>query len=67
MNSDLIAAAILTAAFAQAQRQSLTLGVLDDSIREKFLEYLAFVRKQQKQPKAARKPKRKAEARAAGR
>jgi len=51
MNSEIIAAAILAAAFAQAQRQPLTLGVLDNSIREKFVEYLAFVREQTAPPK----------------
>ena len=46
MDSEIVAAAILAAGFANAQRQPLNTGRLDDSIREKFLEYLAFVREQ---------------------
>jgi hypothetical protein len=55
MNSDAIAAAILTAAYAQAQRQPITLGVLDNSIREKFAEYLIFVREHTAPPQPAKK------------
>jgi len=62
MQSDVIAAAILAAAYAQAQRQPLTLGVLDSSIREKFVEYLAFVRERSAPPRA-KKAKAKAAAR----
>lgn len=62
MNSDVIAAAILAGAYAQAQRQPLTLGVLDSSIREKFVEYLAFVREQTAPPKPVKKVKAKSKA-----
>ena len=46
MDSEIIAAAILTAGFTAAVRQPLSTGRMDDSIREKFVEYLAFVREQ---------------------
>jgi hypothetical protein len=48
MESDIIAAAILTAAYVQSQRQPLTLGVLDGAVREQFVEYLEFVREHRK-------------------
>ncbi len=59
MNSEVIAAAILAAGYAQAQRQPLTLGVLDNSIREKFVEYLAFVHEQTAPPRPVKKAKAK--------
>ncbi len=46
MDSEMIAAAILTAAYISAQRQALTSGLVDQSVKEKYREYLAFVRKQ---------------------
>lgn len=44
MDSELITAAILTAGFVVASRQALHTGRLDEDVREKFKEYLAFVR-----------------------
>ncbi len=44
MDSETITAAILTAGFVVASRQALNTGRLDEDIREKFIEYLAFVR-----------------------
>lgn len=46
MGNDVIAAAIMAAGFVNAQRQALSGGRLDDNMREKFVEYLAFVREQ---------------------
>lgn len=55
MNNDIIAAAILTAGFIGAQRQAISGGRVDDSIREKFVEFLAFVREQPKTASAKKK------------
>ncbi len=46
MDSDVIAAAIMAAGFVNALRQPLNAGQLDTNVREKFVEYLAFVREQ---------------------
>ena len=46
MDNDQIAAAILAAGFAVAQRQALSGGRIEDSLREKYIEFLAFVREQ---------------------
>lgn len=46
MDNDNIAAAILAAGFAAAQRTALTGGVLEDTLKEKYVEFLAFVREQ---------------------
>jgi len=43
-DSDMICAAILAGAYVCAQRQTMTSAVLEHSIREKFPEYLQFVR-----------------------
>jgi hypothetical protein len=45
------AAAIMAAGFVNAQRQALNAGRLDDSIREKFLEYYAFIQQNTAPPK----------------
>ena len=55
MNNDILAAAILTAGFVGVQRQAISGGRVDDSIREKFIEYLAFVREQAKAGSAKKK------------
>jgi hypothetical protein len=49
-DSEMIAAAILAAGFAAAQRQSITSGRLEDALREKYIEFLAFVREQNSPP-----------------
>jgi len=60
MDYDLIAAAVLTAAFVNSQRQALSSGRVDDAIREKFIEYLEFVRAQRAPPaKSARAGKKR--------
>ena len=46
MDTEMICAAILTGAFICNQRQALTSGVVDTTIREKFPEYLQLVREQ---------------------
>ncbi len=60
-NTEILAAAILTAAFVGAERQPLHSGRLDESLREKFLEYLLFVREHtaRPEPAARRASKRK--------
>ena len=50
VNNDLVAAAILTAAFISAQRVPISSGRVDDSVREKFQEYLDFVREHASKP-----------------
>ena len=59
MDTELIAAAILTNAFTNSQRQALSSGRVDESIREKFVEFLAFIREQTaagKKKKSSNKP-----------
>ena len=51
MDTEMICAAILTGAFICNQRQALTSGVVDTTIREKFPEYLQLVRDQASAPK----------------
>ncbi len=53
MDSEMIAAAILTAAYVAAQRQALTSGVVDSAVKEKYVEYLAFVQAKGKAASAA--------------
>ena len=48
MDSEMITAAILTAAYISVQRQALSGGVVDNSVKEKYREYLAFVRRENK-------------------
>ena len=55
MDNEILAAAILTAGFIGVQRQAISGGRVDDSIREKFIEYLAFVREQTKADSAKKK------------
>lgn len=43
-DSQVVAAAILAAGFAAAQRQQLHSGKVEDTIREKFVEFYTFVR-----------------------
>jgi hypothetical protein len=43
-DSEMIAAAILAAGFTAAQRQSISSGRTEDSLREKYIEFLAFIR-----------------------
>jgi hypothetical protein len=47
----MIAAAIMAAGFVNAQRQALNAGRLDDSLREKFVEYYQFIQQQTTPPK----------------
>jgi hypothetical protein len=47
----MIAAAIMAAGFVNAQRQALNAGRLDDSLREKFVEYYQFIQQQTPPPK----------------
>lgn len=47
----MIAAAIMAAGFVNAQRQALNAGRLDDSMREKFVEYYQFIQQQTPPPK----------------
>jgi hypothetical protein len=42
-DTDVIAAAILAAGFAGAQRVALSGGVLEDTLKEKYVEFLAFI------------------------
>ena len=46
--NDQITAAILAAGFAAAagQRQAISSGRIEDSLKEKYIEFLAFVREQ---------------------
>ena len=44
MDDEKIAAAILAAGFAGAQRVALSGGVLEDTLKEKYVEFLAFIR-----------------------
>ena len=57
MDTEILAAAILAAGFTIAQRQPLNTGRLDDTIREKFIEYYVFVR--QETANARKKKKKK--------
>ena len=52
----MIAAAILASGFVAAQRQPLSGGVLEDSLKEKYVEFLGFIRAQSAAEKAASKP-----------
>jgi hypothetical protein len=45
-NNDQITAAILAAGYASAQRQPLSGGVLEETLKEKYLEFLDFLRQQ---------------------
>ncbi len=56
MDSDKIAAAILAAGFAVSQRQALSGGRIEDTLREKYIEFLGFVREQDAAKPAAAKP-----------
>ena len=47
MDDEKIAAAILAAGFAGAQRVALSGGVLEDTLKEKYVEFLAFIRQQE--------------------
>ncbi len=58
MNSELVAAAILAAAFAIGERQALHSGHLDENIREKFTEYYAFVCEHTARAKSEKKKKK---------
>jgi hypothetical protein len=65
-DAEKIAAAILAAGFAGAQRVALSGGVLEDTLREKYVEFLAFIRQQKAADSAPRagtsgggRPKRK--------
>jgi hypothetical protein len=49
-DSEMIAAAILAAGFTAAQRQSISSGRTEDALREKYIEFLAFVREQNSPP-----------------
>ena len=60
MNSEVIAAAILAAAFAIGERQALHSGRLDQDIREKFTEYYAFVCAHTARAKSEKKKKPRA-------
>jgi len=51
LDSATIAAAIMAAGFVNAQRQALNAGRLDDSLREKFVEYYHFIQQQTTPPK----------------
>jgi hypothetical protein len=44
MDNEMIAAAILAAGFVSAQRVALSGGVLEDTLKEKYVEFLAFIR-----------------------
>jgi hypothetical protein len=48
MDSEMITAAILTAAYISVQRQALSGGVVDTSVKDKYVEYLAFVKAKNK-------------------
>lgn len=52
---EIIAAAILAAGFVVADRQPLHSGRLDENIREKFVEYYAFLRQQTGRAKKKKK------------
>jgi hypothetical protein len=56
MDHDKVAAAILAAGFATAQRQPLSGGLLEDSLKEKYVEFLAFIREQDAAAVAAMAP-----------
>ncbi|GEM_PF-4605189 len=56
MDNEKIAAAILAAGFAAGQRQPLSGGVLEDSLKEKYVEFLAFIRAQDAAAAAATAP-----------
>jgi hypothetical protein len=45
-DGEMIAAAILAAGFAAAQGRSITSGRAEDSLKEKYTEFLAYVRAQ---------------------
>ena len=60
MDSEMIAAAILAAGYATAQRQAISGGALETSLKEQYIEFLAFLREQNKPPaKPASKKKKK--------
>jgi hypothetical protein len=54
MDDEKIAAAILAAGFAGAQRVALSGGVLEDTLKEKYVEFLAFIREQKAAESASR-------------
>ena len=60
MNTEILAAAVLVAGFVGAGRLSLHSGRLDDTLREKFVEYYVFVSEvaRVKSEKKSRKKKR---------
>ena len=55
MDNDQIAAAILAVGFVAGQRQALSGGVLEHTLEEKYVEFLAFVREQKKSGGAKKK------------
>lgn len=58
MDNEMIAAAILTAAYISSQRQALSGGVVDATLREKYVEYLTFVKSKKAGSAAAGKSKK---------
>ena len=58
MDSEMIAAAILTAAYISVQRQALSGGVVDTTVKEKYVEYLNFVKAKNKAGSAPAKTKK---------
>ena len=48
MDNDQIAASILAAAFVAGQRNALSGGVLENTLKEKYVEFLDFVQAQKK-------------------
>ena len=54
MDDEKIAAAILAAGFAGAQRVALSGGVLEDTLKEKYVEFLAFIREREAAESAPR-------------
>ena len=54
MDDETVAAAILAAGFAGAQRVALSGGVLEDTLKEKYLEFLTFIRQRKAAESAPR-------------
>ena len=54
MDDEMVAAAILAAGFAGAQRVALSGGVLEDTLKEKYVEFLGFIREQKAAESAPR-------------
>lgn len=45
-DAEMVAAAIMAAGFTVSQRQAITSGRSEDALKEKYVEFLAFIQEQ---------------------